>query len=130
MYLPFLQPPLAMLCLVGHASVILYYGPWVIIFLFTVWINIVLLPLLHAFVLYCHVCCIALCFITLIVAYFSHLCACLTCLSVVSTYVNSSYTIACRQLPVLCEWLLCIWLMFFFLLWINIHDYLYKMLPY
>jgi len=40
------------------------------------------LPLLHAFVMKCHVYCIALCLITLIIVYVSHTCACFTCSSI------------------------------------------------
>ena len=73
-----------------------------------VWINIVFLflPLLSAFVLSCHDCCVAFC-LTIFITYFSHLLsACLTCSSV---YPSSSSHLACPPSFVSYKWLVCIW---------------------
>jgi len=55
-----------------HATVVLLYGPWVTVLLFHALVDEqFFLPLVHASVVKCHVCCIALCLITLVVGYFS-----------------------------------------------------------
>ena len=73
------------------------------------------LPLLCASsIVYCHCCCMTICFITSIVTFF----ICMTHFIICTSFISSN--IACPSLSVLCKWMLRIWfdlmsvLLFFF----------------